>query len=95
MSGVDWDLKTIGINTEDLKPAIRSTGTLQLGLAHELGHTIGNSKYLVHCDEYSLDSEFNYDKESIMHKGMIIRKRHFDYLLIELNSILPNTEFFI
>jgi hypothetical protein len=93
------DLKTNGF-----------ANALQFPVAHEFGHTIGNVPLLYpgsHGDEYyskpilkpySADisqtiANYN-DYQSIMNIGSSIRERHFDYLLRELNTIIPDTIFY-
>ena len=93
------DLKTNGL-----------ANALQYPVVHEFGHTIGNVPLLYigsHGDEYYSKSILNpysatisqttanyNDYQSIMNIGSSIRERHFDYLLRELNTIIPGTVFY-
>lgn len=86
-----------------------SSRTYQFPVAHEFGHMIGNVPDLYpgsHGDEYILNTvqqalfgtrknlDFYFDIESIMNAGSSLRERHFDYLLRELNTIIPDTKFY-
>jgi hypothetical protein len=93
------DLKTNGF-----------ANALQFPVAHEFGHTIGNVPLLYpgnHGDEYYINSVLYgyssgvsqttsnyYDSQSIMNIGSSLRERHFDYILRELNTMIPNTIFY-
>jgi hypothetical protein len=91
------------------RKVLESPKTYQFPVAHEFGHMIGNVRHIFpgsHDDEYSLNSvkqlllskrrqsDFHQDIESIMNFGSSLRERHFDYLLRELNTIIPNTRFY-
>jgi hypothetical protein len=82
----------------------------QIPVAHEFGHMIGNTPWSYpgsHGDEYKLTTTvqeaflgvstnlgFYRDQESLMNKGSALRERHFDYLIRELNTIIPDTKFY-
>lgn len=70
----------------------------QVGVAHEMGHTLGNTRhsldsthstYPMHGEEYrGLDMLRYLDDASIMSIGNTVRQRHFDYLKIQLQSLI-------
>jgi hypothetical protein len=83
--------------------------SLQFPVVHEFGHAIGNISMLYlgsHGDEYRIDLAadsysssfrdiYNYaDYQIIMNIGSYVRERHFDYLLRELNTMIPGTIFY-
>ncbi len=78
-----------------------SEAAMQIIVAHEFGHTIGNSgdhvmgsgKNQYTGDEYKPDSVFYKDKCSIMNEGSELRSRHFIYLRDLLHSMVPGTQF--
>jgi len=99
-SSVNWTSKVINLDTEDLKIKKRKRGKKiykQYPLSHEFGHAIGNTSHItgMHSDEYKPTSSFNLDLYSRMNIGNTLRKRHIDYIIIELNKIIPNTTFSI
>lgn len=71
----------------------------QIALAHEFGHTIGNSaqakirQRVMHGDEYNSQSPYFMDKHSIMNIGNELRDRHLDYILLELSTMIPHVTF--
>lgn len=80
-----------------------NVGALQVIVAHEFGHTLGNcpseagngARNQYTGDEYERDSPFYYDKSSIMNLGSELRTRHFAYLRDMLQSMVPGTQFFV
>jgi hypothetical protein len=81
----------------------------QFPVVHEFGHAIGNTAIpgvSTHGDEYNTpftyysfmnnrDMSAQYaDYTSIMHDGSDLRARHFDYLLRELNTMIPGSAFY-
>lgn len=98
-SSVDWGKRLIRIDRLDTN--LRKTGlyTSQRGLLHEFGHTIGNSRYaisrqrMLHGDEYDDTSPYYADKTSIMNIGETLHFRHMDYILLELETMIPNVKF--
>ncbi|MGM5630929.1 hypothetical protein O2K51_08490 [Apibacter raozihei] len=108
-SYIKWNERVIHLDTEDtklnFKGKVNSKSFYQYPIAHEFGHTVGNSyfaligKTAIHSDEYSLNNllngGFKLDYSSIMNIGNELRNRHLDYILIQLNSMIPNTYFII
>lgn len=107
-SNVNWTDKTINIDSEDTKIVVHpqnGKNYRQYPIAHEFGHTIGNTYHAligqksIHGDEYNTDIRINggffLDRLSIMNIGNDLRKRHLDFILLELNSMLSNTQFYI
>lgn len=104
-SSVNWIDKIINLDTEDTKLNCKGihggTNFYQYPISHEFGHTIGNSIHAkngrksVYGDEYNLNGGLRLDYSSIMNVGNELRNRHLDYILIELNTMIPNTTFYI
>ncbi|WP_346882961.1 hypothetical protein [uncultured Algibacter sp.] len=99
-SSVHWTSKTIKLDTEDLKAVKRTRGTKtykQHPISHEFGHAIGNTSHIsgMHADEYKTSSAFKIDLLSRMNVGNQLRKRHGDYLVSELNKVIPNAKFVV
>ncbi|MEX0320426.1 MAG: hypothetical protein AB3N21_20930 [Ruegeria sp.] len=99
-SKVNWGKQTIELDTEDMNPAKKKgapKGVTQDPAAHEFGHAIGNAtgSPAGHADEYKKTSAYKHHKKSIMNVGMKVKKRHADYLVIELNKIIPDTTFVV
>ncbi|MFD0862842.1 hypothetical protein ACFQ1M_11570 [Sungkyunkwania multivorans] len=98
-SSVGWSNRKISLDTEDLAVVKRINGGTtykQYPVSHEFGHATGNSKYAYtggHGDEYRSTSAYFSDKKSIMNIGNELRKRHIDFVLKELNKMIPNTSF--
>lgn len=100
-SNIIWDIRQINIDTEDLKfslkKIINSQTYHQFPIAHEFGHTVGNAPIIGHSDEYNADPKINggfqSDYSSLMNVGNQLRNRHLDYILKELNTMLPDTTF--
>lgn len=96
-----WGIRQINIDTEDLKfslkKIINSKKYYQFPIAHEFGHTVGNAPIIGHSDEYNADPKINggfkSDYSSLMNVGNQLRNRHLDYILKELNTMLPDTTF--
>lgn len=65
----------------------------QTGVAHEFGHSIGNIDLSKHGDEYHALSRYYLDRSSIMNAGHVVRKRHFDAILVQLNKMMDDTHF--
>lgn len=91
-SKVRWSKREIFLDTEDLrythKGNYNNKKVYQSPILHEYGHAIGFLE-----DEYTKNSSFYHDKLSLMNIGNELRNRHFAYLLKELNTILPGTNF--
>jgi len=100
-SNVEWDDRKITFDTEDVK---KRSDIDQWAIAHEFGHAVGNSKYSMeggHGDEYTVSNPFDLlqqiyklDKNSMMNKGSELRSRHIDYVVSQLNLMIPDTTFY-
>lgn len=97
-SNVRWNAKEINLDTEDsvfkYKGSYNGKKHYQYPVVHEFGHAIGNV-FSSHADEYESSSSFYLDKSSIMNIGNELRTRHIDFILQELNSMIPNTRFYV
>jgi hypothetical protein len=109
-SAVNWQTRKIVIDIQDITPSVRYIGAqaiYQIPIVHEFGHTIGNvPKISTYGDEYSIQFPYHsfrrnpdivtimQDYTSGMHYGSDLRARHFDYLLRELNTMIPGTTFY-
>ncbi|RUS60912.1 hypothetical protein EGN72_06965 [Pseudorhodobacter sp. E13] len=97
VSSVNWNAMEMTLDTEDTVEVDKGAGggAKQSGAAHEFGHAIGNTTKVKggHGDEYSSSSAYKAHKKSIMHSGMQVKKRHADYLVSELNKLIPDTTF--
>ncbi|OUL60266.1 hypothetical protein [Flavobacterium sp. AJR] len=95
---VAWNIRKIKLYTVDIQ-SLHKVGApksvSQKNISHEFGHAIGNSSSIVnmHADEYRAGGAFYDDKVSIMNVGMELRTRHFDYVLREIRTMMPNTNF--
>ena len=85
-----WGSRTIELYQDNVESVKKTSGDRQYVVAHEIGHTLGNLE-----DEYEKESSHFYDKPSIMSNGMFIRRRHFDFILSELNTLIPKTHFYL
>ena len=98
-SSVKWKTREIFLDTKDVELRERYRGNKkyhQYPVAHEYGHAVGNSKKVdkhMHGDEYKKKSAYFNDKSSMMNVGMSLRERHLDYLIRELNTMVPDTIF--
>jgi len=97
-SVVNWSQQKMTLDTEDMNEVDKGggPGVKQSGAGHEFGHALGNSKHAGasgHGDEYKDTSAYKAHKKSIMHSGMTLKKRHADYLVTELNKMIPDTTF--
>jgi hypothetical protein len=105
-TSVRWDLRQIRLNIYNIDYSSHtgiinnSLNYLQVGVAHEFGHTFGNSKHLfdisdpslpMHGDEYKEPGLSKYsDDGSIMSVGNTVRQRHYDFLKIQLKNLINN-----
>jgi len=92
-SNVIWSTRVINLDTEDV---VKRSDINQYAVAHEFGHAIGNSSVAYsgsHGDEYKKTSSYLKDTKSMMNKGSELRKRHADFLIRELNTMIPDTIF--
>ncbi|PIT15816.1 hypothetical protein [Snodgrassella alvi] len=102
-SYVIWDRRIISLDNEDIKSNYKGYFGLkeyyQFPIAHEFGHTVGNIPIIGHSDEYHDDNRINggfkLDYPRVMNIGNELRKRHLDYILNQLNAMLPNTTFYL
>ncbi len=101
ISSVNGNSKEVDLDTLDTrkrKIPIGGKYYYQYPVAHEFGHTVGNSIYAgsgMHGDEYNPSSPYIKDRNSIMNAGMKLRDRHLDYIINELNTMIPNSKFSI
>jgi hypothetical protein len=95
-SSVVWNSRTITLDTNDINArtisASRPTNQ-QFPAAHEFGHAAGNTAVLGRGDEYPATSPHAGDFRSMMNQGSELRNRHFDTIIEELNTMIPNTTF--
>lgn len=70
---------------------------LQHIAAHEFGHAFGNAWELgsigMTGDEYYENSRYYIDRDSIMHSGNSVRRRHYAYIRHLLEERMPGTVF--
>ena len=98
-SSVRWNARIIKLDTKDTSTRKRvrnNTDYFQTPVVHEFGHSVGNSIFAspsMHGDEYKSSSNYYQDKISLMNIGNKLRDRHLDYVISELNTIIPNTNF--
>lgn len=96
ISSVSWGRRIINLDSLDTR--IKTVGGIrgQRGITHEFGHAVGNTRHAFsgnHGDEYPAASRFSRDRASIMNHGSELRQRHLDFVLRELQSLIPNTVF--
>lgn len=100
-SNVLWNSREINLDTEDTvftyKGSYKNKKHYQYPVLHEFGHATGNTIKLpgMHGDEYKVSSAFFLDKTSIMNIGNELKKRHLDYIVQQLNTMIPNTRFYV
>lgn len=98
-SSVRWNSRIIKLDTKDTswrKRVRNQKKYYQYPISHEFGHTVGNSIYAssgMHGDEYSSTSSYLSDKHSLMNIGNNLRDRHLDFIISQLNLMLPNSNF--
>jgi hypothetical protein len=97
-SSVEWTARQIHLDTNDFVTRVICLGTpavctRQVPVAHEFGHAAGNTAVLLRGDEYHATSPHAGDQASIMHSGNLLRARHFQTILDELNKMIPSTTF--
>jgi hypothetical protein len=86
---VEWATKEIFLCTEDFSTTSHSGGVI----AHEFGHSMGNTYVLNRGDEYKPISPHHGDSTSVMNVGKVLRTRHFRTMIEEMNLMIPNTTF--
>lgn len=100
-SEVFWNDRRIALGSRDYENQQRTspTGVVreQPTVAHEFGHSFGNTGVLRRGDEYPKTSgprsPHIADETSIMNIGSELRVRHFRHLIDDLNQMIPNTRF--
>jgi hypothetical protein len=98
-SSVQWGARIITLDSNDvhLRTFTHGAGTpntTQMPVAHEFGHAIGNSIVIHHeGDEYVAGKAHNADIRSIMNVGHGLRRRHFETIIDELNTMIAGTTF--
>lgn len=84
---VEWPQRLIHLCTEDFETTRHSGGII----AHEFGHSMGNTGVLGRGDEYRTTSPHHGDTASVINVGRSLRARHFRTLIEDLNQMIPNT----
>ncbi len=98
-SSISWTSRQITLDTNDYKirticdSATPSVCTNQVPIAHEFGHSAGNTAVLNRGDEYKTSSSYINDKSSIMNVGSQLRNRHFRTIIEEMNKMIPGSIF--
>jgi hypothetical protein len=96
---VKWAEQKILLYTVDIDNVTKQIAPkiTQRNIVHEFGHALGNVRAIpnMHGDEYKLKSPFYSDSNSLMNLGMELRTRHFDYIIREINTMIPDTNFII
>ncbi|MFV0305623.1 MAG: hypothetical protein ACK5IC_09115 [Moheibacter sp.] len=98
-----WNSRIINLDTEDTKwtrkKTVGSRNYFHHPITHEFGHAIGNSSKVGRGDEYNPDNQINggfkLDYSSIMNVGDQLRNRHLEYIITQLNLMIPNTKFYL
>lgn len=100
VSNTVWNTRVINLDTQDTiltyKGAKNNIKHYQYPVVHEFGHAVGNSKFAsrgMHGDEYDIPNNFDYF--SVMNIGNEIKARHIDYVISQLNTMIPNTTFYV
>jgi hypothetical protein len=84
---VEWNERIIHLCTEDFETTRHAGGIV----AHEFGHSMGNTYVLNRGDEYKPTSPNHHDSASVLNVGRTLRTRHFQTMIEELNKMIPNT----
>jgi len=97
-SNVVWNTRIINLDTNDFVTRVNCAGAPrvcrnQIPVAHEFGHAAGNTVVLGRGDEYPAASAHTNDHASMMNVGSQLRDRHFQTILDELNTMIPDTTF--
>lgn len=98
VSSVNWTTRNVNLDTNDFQKRVFTHATpprrtKQVAVAHEFGHTVGNTAVLGRGDEYKLGHVHHSDQASIMHSGSQLRARHFRTILDEMNQMIPGCTF--
>jgi hypothetical protein len=88
-SRIEWTQRTIHLCTEDFETNRHAGGIV----AHEFGHSAGNTGVLGRGDEYRPTSPHHADSGSVMNTGRALRERHFRTLVEEMNRMIPDAVF--
>ena len=94
-----WATRRISLDTNDFTrrrlcgASVPPACTNQTPVSHEFGHAFGNTSTLGRGDEYPAASAHHADNASIMHSGSLLRDRHFQTVIGELNLMMPGTTF--
>jgi hypothetical protein len=97
-SHVIWSTRVIKLDTEDVNRRKIDEGYYQYPVVHEFGHAVGNFPGIyagAHGDEYVPTSPHIADNHSLLNMGSELRDRHMDYVLREINAMVPSTTFTI
>jgi hypothetical protein len=86
---VEWPKRRIFLCTEDFKKDRHAGGIV----AHEFGHSMGNTGVLNRGDEYRKSSPHHADKASVINVGRALRDRHFRTMVEQLDQMAPRTRF--
>ncbi len=99
-SSVQWTARKIKLDTNDFNTRTHCIGsapaaicTKQVPVAHEFGHAAGNTAVLSRGDEYKAASAHVGDQSSILNAGSQLRSRHFQTIIDEMNSMIPDCTF--
>jgi hypothetical protein len=84
---VEWSARNIFLCTEDFTKTTHAGGVI----AHEFGHSMGNTAVLNRGDEYRNTSPHFADSASVINVGRELRTRHFRTMIEELNKMIPGT----
>jgi hypothetical protein len=98
VSNVQWNARVINLDTNDFNTRTHCNGTpkvctVQTPVSHEFGHAAGNTAVLGRGDEYKTTSPHHGDQGSILHSGSMLRSRHFQTILDEMNTMVSGTTF--
>ena len=88
-SRIEWQRREIYLSTEDFETNRHAGGIV----AHEFGHSAGNTGALGRGDEYRRQSPHHADTGSVMNTGRTLRARHFRTILEEMNKVIPGAVF--
>lgn len=100
-----WNLRKMRLNSSDFEMTTlhamdNDKPGRQVAVAHEFGHSIGNTQKDHRGDEYytpvkSAQSPFVADIASIMNIGHKLRRRHFQGVIEELDKMIDHTRFIV